>query len=78
MEKIAFFTGETVYYWSSIVLTLAALTAVCFFLSLYLGKGGNAVAAFGVVPLALALSLVLARLVHWYCACLPDAFWRRR
>ena len=67
MEKIAFFTGETVYYWSSIVLTLAALTAVCFFLSLYLGKGGNAVAAFGVVPLALALSLVLARLVHWYC-----------
>ena len=67
MEKIAFFTGETVYYWSSIVLTLAALTAVCFFLSMYLGKEGNAVAAFGVIPLALALSLVLARLVHWYC-----------
>ena len=67
MEKIAFFAGETVYYWSAIVLTLAALTAVCFFLSLYLGKEGNAVAAFGVIPLALALSLVLARLVHWYC-----------
>ena len=67
MEKIAFFAGETVYYWNAIVLTLAALTAVCFFLSLYLGKEGNAVAAFGVIPLALALSLVLARLVHWYC-----------
>ena len=67
MEKIAFFAGENVYYWSSIVLTLAALTAICFFWSLYLGKEGNAVAAFGVVPLAMALSLALARLVHWYC-----------
>lgn len=67
MEKIAFFAGNGVYYWSSIVLTLAALTAICFFWSLYLGKEGNAVAGFGVVPLAMALSLVLARLVHWYC-----------
>ena len=41
MEKIAFISGETIYYWSSIVLTLATLTAICFFWSLYLGKGGN-------------------------------------
>ena len=38
MEKIAFISGETIYYWSSIVLTLATLTAICFFWSLYLGK----------------------------------------
>ena len=67
MEKIAFISGETIYYWSSIVLTLATLTAICFFWSLYLGKGGNGVAAFSVVPLAIALSLLLGRLVHWYC-----------
>lgn len=67
MEKIAFFAGESVYYWSSIVLTLASLTAICFFWSLYLGKSGNAVAAFGVVPLAMVLSLAFARLIHWYC-----------
>ena len=72
MEKIAFFAGEHVYYWSAIVLTLAALTAVCFFLSLYLGKSGNAVAGFAAVPLALALSLIFGRLVHWYC--LPDKY----
>ena len=53
MEKIAFISGETIYYWSSIVLTLATLTAICFFWSLYLGKGGNGVAAFSVVPLAI-------------------------
>ena len=67
MEKIAFISGETIYYWSSIVLTLATLTAICFFWSLYLGRGGNGIAAFSVVPLAIALSLLLGRLVHWYC-----------
>ena len=67
MEKIAFISGETIYYWSSIVLTLATLTAICFFWSLYLGKGGNGIAAFSVIPLAIALSLLLGRLVHWYC-----------
>ena len=67
MEKIAFFAGENVYYWSSIVLTLADLTAIVLFWSLYLGKDGNAVAAFGVVPLAIALSLFFGRLIHWYC-----------
>lgn len=67
MEKIAFISGETIYYWSSIVLTLATLAAICFFWSLYLGKGGNGIAAFSVIPLAIALSLLLGRLVHWYC-----------
>ena len=67
MDKIAFIIGETFLYWSSIVLTLAALTAVCFFLSLYLGKTSNAVAGFAAVPLSMALSLVLSRFVHWYC-----------
>ena len=67
MEKIAFISGETIYYWSSIVLTLATLTAICFFWSLYLGRGGNGIAAFSVIPLAIALSLLLGRLVHWYC-----------
>ena len=67
MEKIAFISGETIYYWSSIVLTLATLTAICFFWSLYLGRGGNGIAAFSVIPLAIVLSLLLGRLVHWYC-----------
>lgn len=67
MERIALICGETVYYWSSILLTLGAAVAICFFLALYLHHGGNAVAGFAVVPVALVLSLVLARLVHWYC-----------
>ena len=67
MEQIAFFLDGTAVYWQSIALTLAAITAICFFLSFYLGKTGNPAAAFGVLPLALALSLVFSRFFHWYC-----------
>lgn len=67
MDKIAFFAENMILYWYSIVLTLAAGTAICFFVSLYLGKGGRGVAAAVAVPLAMFLSLVLSRLVHWYC-----------
>ena len=66
MDKIAFIIGENVIYWNSIVLTLAAATAIFFFLAFYIGKCGNAVAGFAAVPLSLVLSIMLARLVHWY------------
>lgn len=66
MERIAFYSGGAAVYWSNLVLALAAVTAICFFLSFYLGKTGNPAAAFGVLPPALLLSLVLGRFFHWY------------
>lgn len=67
MDKIAYFTGETVLYWNSIVLTLGAGVAICFFLAFYLGKTGNLSAGFAAVPIGLVLSLLAARFFHWYC-----------
>lgn len=67
MDKIAFIMGDCVVYWNSIVYTLAAVVAVCFFLAFYLNKCGNAVAGFAAVPVSIVFSLVLARFVHWYC-----------
>ncbi len=67
MDKLAWISGETFLYWNSIVYTLAAATAIAFFLAFYLGKCGNAVAGFAAVPLSIALSLVAARFFHWYC-----------
>ena len=67
MDKIAFYSGSTAIYWNSVILTLAAATAICFFLGFYLGKSGNGAAGFGVVPVSMVLSLVLARFFHWYC-----------
>ena len=66
MDRIAFILGDTFVYWSSIILTLATATAICFFLATYLGKSGNGVGAALTIPLALVASLVLGRLVHWY------------
>lgn len=67
MERIAFVFGSHFLYWSSVIITLAAAGAICLFLSLYVKKSDNILAAFTVVPLAMALSLVAARLLHWYC-----------
>ena len=66
MDRIAFIAGETFVYWSSIVLTLATVTAICMFLAFYLGKSGNGVGAAVMVPLALVAALAAGRLVHWY------------
>ncbi len=67
MERIAFIIEETFIYWSSILLALAVLAAVCMFLCIYLSKGRNGAAAAAFVPLAMLLSTLLARLIHWYC-----------
>ena len=67
MEKIAFISGGTFIYWSSIIIGLGVLTAVCAFLALYLKKSENTIAASLMVPLCIITSLVLSRLIHWYC-----------
>lgn len=67
MDKLAFISGETFLYWNSIVYTLAAATAIAFFLAFYIGKCGNAVAGFAAVPASIFLGLVAARFFHWYC-----------
>lgn len=67
MDEIAFLIGETFLYWNSVILTLAAGTAVCIFLFFYLRMGGRGLTAAAAIPTAILFSLVLARLVHWYC-----------
>ena len=71
MDRIAFIFGSTYIYWNSIVLTLAAGTAICVFLAFYLPEGqGNAAAV--AVPMTLVLSLFFGRLLHWYFR--PDSY----
>lgn len=67
MEKIAFISGGTFIYWSSVILTLAAVTAIALFAAFSIYKNGNLLAVSIAVPLAAVLSAVLARLIHWYC-----------
>ncbi len=67
MDRIAFIIGTDFIYWSSVILSLGALTAVFAFLGFYLGRSNNALAAVLLLPLAAVGSLYLSRLLHWYC-----------
>lgn len=67
MEKIAFINGGTFIYWSSIILALAVAAAIALFCALYLNKSGNVTGLALAIPVALFSSIVLGRLVHWYC-----------
>lgn len=71
MEQIAFISGNSVFYWNSVVLALAAGAASCIFLAFYL-PGGRPGAAAAAVPGALVLSLFFGRLLHWYFR--PDSY----
>lgn len=66
MEKIAFISGSTLIYWRSIILLLAVVTAISIYAAMYLSRGGSLTALSVSVPLAMAASIVLARLIHWY------------
>ena len=68
MDRIAFIINETFVYWSFIILTLAAVVAICFFLAFYLRKSGNGLAAACLIPLSVLTSLYAARWIHWYCS----------
>lgn len=72
MEQIAFISGETFIYWSSIMLTMAVVAAIALFAAFYLWKSKNSAALSLTIPLALVLSVALSRWIHWYC--LPDQY----
>lgn len=68
MEKVAFISGSTFIYWSSIVLALAVAAGAFAYLAMYRrGGSNNGFAAALSVPMALALSGLCGRFLHWYC-----------
>jgi len=67
MSKIAFLYGDVAIYWSSIVLLLAVVCAVLAALAVRLLQNKPIAPVAVLIPLALTLSLLCARLIHWYC-----------
>lgn len=72
MNQIAFLYGNLLVYWSSIVLALAVLTGIVFFLASWLRSSEPVTGGILACPLAIVLSLLLGRLVHWYFR--PDSY----
>lgn len=66
MNQIAFFISGYCIHWDSIVIALSAAGAVCIFLSLFLDKTADYVAAFTITPVAIILSLFFSRILYIY------------
>ncbi len=67
MNPIAYSFGGFDLYWSALLIALAA--AVCFLITgaLFTAHRGKATAVWLLLPLASLLSVLLSRLLHWYC-----------
>lgn len=72
MDKLAFIIGNTFIYWNSLLLIASVAAGACLFGALYLSTGGRGLTAAVFVPLAMLLSVFLARAIHWYC--LPNQY----
>ena len=66
MSEIAVFTGNLTIYWSAVVITLGIAAGLCLTLALYPMDHLHNTAVWVFFPIALALSVVLSRLIHWY------------
>ncbi len=66
MNQIAFYIGERCIHWSAVIITLGLLCCLSFTIALYRQRSENLRAIAVYFPLATVLSLLLARLIHWY------------
>lgn len=67
MNPIAMILGSHVIYWNAVVIVLGVAACFCMTMALFTAHGGRAAAVWLLLPLAIALSLPLARFVNWYC-----------
>lgn len=67
MEQIAFISGGTFLYWSALVMGLGILAVVCVYAALRLHDGESLSVVGITVSVCIITSLVLSRLIHWYC-----------
>ena len=66
-NPIAVYSGNTVLYWSAIIISLGLLAALLMTLSLQRADRNPGFLVYLLVPLTVILSVPLCRLLHWYC-----------
>ncbi len=66
MNEIAVFTGSITIYWSSIIICLGIAAGLCMTLALYPMDHRHNTAVWVFFPVAVVLSVLLSRLIHWY------------
>ena len=71
MDKIAWILGDISIRWSSVVMVMAVLTGILFFLAAAARGNREVTSAALALPMSILLSLLFGRLLHRYF--LPDA-----
>ena len=66
MYQLAFVCNNTLIYWHSVILVLAVLTGMIFFLAAYYCRTGKIISAAVACPISIAASIVLARGIYWF------------
>ena len=67
MNPIALYLGDTVVYWNGIMIAFAVASGFFLGYSLYTAHSGRGAALWLMLPLALALSLLFSRMLHYSC-----------
>lgn len=67
MNQVAFILENATIYWYSIILALSVLSGICIFLACCHHVHIHSLCAAAAALLCLVLSLVLSRLLYWYC-----------
>ena len=66
MNQIALYLGERAIYWSSVVITLGVLCCLSLTIALFRQRSESLRPVLVYFPLAVILSLFIARLMYWY------------
>ena len=67
MNPIAVYSGNTVLYWSAIVICVGLLASLFMSLSLQVANRARLISMLLFFPLTLVVSVPLCRALHWYC-----------
>lgn len=67
MNPVAVFTVDTVIFYNGIVTALAIAVCFCIAMALYTSLGEKGAALWLLLPIAVFLSVLLSRFIHWYC-----------
>lgn len=67
MNPIFISSGTTVIYYSGVIIALAVAACFAISMSLYTSYAGNGRALWLLLPVAVVLSMLFCRFLHWYC-----------
>ena len=67
INPIAIYNGNFVIYWSGLIIALGIAAGFLLTLSIYVAQHGSSSAVWVFLPFAIVFSVVLCRVLHWYC-----------